>query len=68
MPSKDDNKRDEMLTDIATIKSEVHSIKTTMATLVTRVEFTPIKLIVYGMTGSILSGVLGALLAKVLIT
>jgi hypothetical protein len=67
MPSTNDSKRDEMLTDIATIKAEVHAMKTLVATLVTRVEFTPVKLIVYGLVGSILAGVVGALLSLVLI-
>ena len=38
----------------------------TLKELVTRVEFTPVKMIAYGMAGTILSSVLMAILAKVI--
>lgn len=38
----------------------------TIKDLVTRVEFTPVKMIAYGLAGTIMSSVLMAILAKVL--
>ena len=35
-------------------------------TLVSKLEFTPVKLLVYGMTGIILAGVIGALLTLII--
>lgn len=53
--------------DVATIKAELKHLQDQIATLVTRPEFTPVKLIVYSLVGSIFTGVLGALLSRVLI-
>ena len=47
--------------------TELLEIEKTLVTLVTKIEFTPIKIIVYGLCGSILTGVIGALLTKILI-
>lgn len=45
--------------DVAEVKEEIRTL------LVTRIEFTPVKLMVYGMVGIILSAVVGALVAMV---
>jgi hypothetical protein len=48
------------------MKRELDTVNSTLKTLVTRIEFTPIKIIVYGLVGSIMTGVLGAILANVI--
>ena len=48
------------------IESEQKYMLAKIDTLVSKLEFTPVKLLVYGMTGIILSGVIGALLTLVL--
>lgn len=57
--------------DIGIAKAEVISIKkaieTLEKTLVTKMEFAPIKLFVYGLAASCGAGVIGAILSKVLI-
>lgn len=52
---------------IAVLKSEFNGIKEDIEKLVTRVEFAPIKIIVYSLCGCILSSVLAAILAKIII-
>lgn len=52
---------------IQALELQFEALKSIVATLVTRPEFTPVKLIVYGMVGSILAGVVGAILSKILI-
>ena len=47
------------------IESEQKHILTTIDTLVSKLEFTPIKLLVYGTTSIILTAVIGALVALV---
>ena len=47
------------------IESEQKHILTTIDTLVSKLEFTPIKLLVYGTTAIILTAVVGALVALV---
>ena len=51
---------------VITIELEQAHMLTKLETLVSKLEFTPVKLLVYGMTGIILSGVIGALLTLVL--
>ena len=53
-------------TKVILIESEQKYMLTKIDTLVSKLEFTPVKLLVYGMTGIILSGVIGALLTLVL--
>jgi hypothetical protein len=52
--------------DVATIKAELANLKDQVSKLVTRPEFTPVKLIVYSLVGSIFTGVVGALLSRVI--
>lgn len=65
MPVHQDPKDDHKV-DIALIKHKLEVIDERLTGLITRIEFTPIKLIVYGLCASILTGVIGALLTKVL--
>ena len=53
-------------TKVILIESEQKYMLAKIDTLVSKLEFTPVKLLVYGMTGIILSGVIGALLTLVL--
>ena len=55
-----------MATKVILIESEQKYMLAKIDTLVSKLEFTPVKLLVYGMTGIILSGVIGALLTLVL--
>lgn len=55
------------------VESEVHhlgeqfdDLKAEIRTLVTRVEFTPVQRVVYGIVGLILSAVVGALVALIM--
>ena len=48
------------------IESEQKYMLTKIDTLVSKLEFTPVKLLVYGMTGIILSGVIGSLITLVI--
>lgn len=56
----------ELQTESAVIKTKVEQIEAALKELISRPEFTPVKLITYTMAGSILAGVLGALLAQVI--
>lgn len=51
----------------AVLAAQIEALKEKVDTLVTRVEFTPVKILVYGGAGTILSTVVGALLAKVIL-
>ena len=53
-------------TKVTLIESEQKYMLAKIDTLVSKLEFTPVKLLVYGMTGIILAGVIGALLTLVL--
>jgi len=56
-----------MANNIENIKEDVKEIKTKLQNnYVTKAEFEPIKKVVYGMVGTMLVGVLGALLVVVL--
>ena len=48
------------------IESEQTHMLTKIDTLVSKLEFTPVKLLVYGMAGIVLSAVIGALLASII--
>ncbi len=52
--------------DAAVLTEKVEAIRLSIEKLVTRLEFAPIKLIVYGLVGSILAGVIAGLLATIL--
>ena len=51
---------------VMTIELEQAHMLTKLETLVSKLEFTPVKLLVYGMTGIILAGVIGALLTLII--
>lgn len=54
-------------TDLEYIKRDISEIKLTLKTdYVTREEFSPIKSIVYGLVGIVLTSVIGALVALVI--
>jgi hypothetical protein len=53
--------------DVNYIKQDMDEIKETIKELVTKVEFNPIKMTVYGLVGLIMAGVIGALIATVII-
>lgn len=52
---------------IIRLQEQVKSLQATVEELVTKAEFTPVKLIAYGLATAVMSSVLMALLAKVLI-
>jgi len=52
--------------DIAVLQSQMRDLRDQVGDLVTRLEFVPVKLLVYGLSGTLLSGVIAALLAQVL--
>ena len=54
-------------TKVILIESEQKYMLAKIDTLVSKLEFTPVKLLVYGMTGIILAGVIGALLTSIII-
>lgn len=53
---------------VSALTHKVDQIRVDVEKLVTRHEFMPVKLIVYGLCGCILTSVLAALLSRVLIT
>lgn len=56
----------ELSNDIVRLQEQVLGLQNTVKNLVTLVEFAPVKMIAYGLAGTILSSVLVAILAKVL--
>lgn len=62
MPSKDHDIMIEIATDMKYVKETMDEIK---CGYVKKTEFLPVKLIAYGLVGSILITVIGALLAQV---
>lgn len=70
MPPINESKQAEDISDlrvnVGKIETKIESMEIMIMTLVTRTEFTPIKLIVYGLVGSIMAGVLGAILSQVI--
>ena len=65
----DDERRrrdQEMSNEVAVLKSDVIYLKGEVAKLVTRLEFAPVKQIVYGLVGTLLSGVIVGFLALVI--
>ncbi|MGL4457917.1 MAG: hypothetical protein ACRCUB_05895 [Plesiomonas shigelloides] len=57
----------DLSTNVALLQEQVKNLQATVKELVTRVEFTPVKLIAFGLAGTILSSVLMAILARVII-
>jgi hypothetical protein len=53
--------------EIALLKQEVVNVKLAILARVEKLEFLPIKIIVYGMVGSILTSVLVAIVSKVMV-
>ena len=53
-------------TKVILIEAEQKYMLAKLETLVSKLEFTPVKLLVYGMTGIILAGVIGALLTLII--
>ena len=53
-------------TKVILIEAEQKYMLAKLETLVSKLEFTPVKLLVYGMTGIILAGVIGALLTSII--
>ena len=56
----------ELSNNVVRLQEQVATLQTAVKDLVTRVEFTPVTLIAYGLAGTILSSVLMAILSKVL--
>lgn len=56
----------ELSNHVVRLQEQVATLQVAVKDLVTRVEFTPVKLIAYGLAGTILSSVLMAILSKVL--
>lgn len=52
--------------DVHVIKVKLEALEKLVATFVTRPEFDPVKMIVYGMAGSVMLTVLGAIVARVI--
>ena len=52
--------------DVAVLQSEVVTLSNLIDKLVTRPEFTPVKMLTYTLAGSTLAGVLTAILAQVI--
>lgn len=53
-------------TDVSVIKVKLEALERLVQTFITRPEFDPVKMIAYGMAGSVLLTVLGAIMAKVI--
>lgn len=53
-------------TDVAVLKTEVQNLNASIKELVSRAEFTPVKIIVYGLAGGSLTAVLTAVLNNVI--
>lgn len=56
----------QLKSDLAVLKSTVATMEKLLEQLVTRPEFAPVKLLAYGMAGSLLAGVVGAILSGIL--
>ena len=56
----------ELSNDIIRLQEQVSTLQSTVKLLVTQLEFAPVKLIAYGLAGAVLSSVLLAILAKVI--
>ncbi|EKK5568146.1 hypothetical protein PN823_004568 [Enterobacter hormaechei] len=62
-----DNELRKLSDNVIRLQEKVTALESTVKELVTRAEFTPVKLVVYGLAGTVLSSVLMALIATVLI-
>ncbi|EAO3412100.1 hypothetical protein GNM83_19005 [Salmonella enterica] len=63
----EDNELRRLSDNVIRLQEKVTALEATVKELVTRAEFTPVKLVVYGLAGTVLSSVLMALIATVLI-
>lgn len=65
----EDNSKDiqDLSENVVRLQEQVKVLQATVKELVTRVEFTPVKLIAFGLAGTVLSSVLMAILARVII-
>jgi hemoglobin-like flavoprotein len=54
-------------TSIAALAERIEHMQETIDKLVTRHEFDPVKMLVYGLVGSVLAGAVGALLSKIFV-
>ncbi|EBJ6658314.1 hypothetical protein D0Q53_20575 [Salmonella enterica] len=63
----DDNELRKLSDNVIRLQEKVTALEATVKELVTRAEFTPVKLVVYGLAGTVLSSVLMALIATVVI-
>lgn len=52
---------------LAVVQAELKALNDRILQMVTRPEFTPVKLLAYGMTGTILSGAAGAFLTQIFV-
>ena len=64
MPPQD---ADQLKVNYATMRVELDLLKEQVKTLVTQLEFVPVKLVVYGMVGIIIAAALGGFLSKIFI-
>jgi hypothetical protein len=62
-----DNDLTKLNESVIRLQEKVSNLEATVRDLVTKAEFTPVKLVVYGLAGTVLSSVLMALIATVLI-
>lgn len=62
-----DNDLSKLNENVIRLQEKVSNLEATVRDLVTRAEFTPVKLVVYGLAGTVLSSVLMALIATVVI-
>ncbi|ECB1886223.1 hypothetical protein IAJ44_004279 [Salmonella enterica] len=53
--------------NVIRLQEKVSNLESVVRDLVTKAEFTPVKLVVYGLAGTVLSSVLMALIATVVI-
>ncbi len=53
--------------NVATLALEVEALKAAVKEMITRTEFMPVKMIVYGLATALMSSVFMAILAKVII-
>lgn len=63
----EDNELRKLSDNVIRLQEKVTALEATVKELVTRAEFTPVKLVVYGLAGTVLSSVLMALIATVII-
>lgn len=62
-----ERKVDDTASHVIRLQEQVATMQKTLETLVSKAEFIPVKMISYGLAGTVLSSALMAVLAKVLI-